>query len=106
MKPASVRRYALSLPDVIEAPHHHFTSFRVGGRIFATMPPGGQFLHVFVDDAQREAAVAADPEVCETLWWGKRVAGLRILLVDAEPAEVKALLSAGWRHKAPRHLVE
>ena len=49
MKLAQVRRFAMSLPDVTEEPHFNYTSFRVGGRIFATVPPEGEHLHVFVE---------------------------------------------------------
>ena len=47
MKLAEARRHALSLPEATEAPHFHFTSFRVRGKIFATAPPDGEYLHVF-----------------------------------------------------------
>ena len=39
MKIDQVRVYALSLPAVIEAPHHDFSSFRVGDKICVTVPP-------------------------------------------------------------------
>jgi hypothetical protein len=35
----TVRRHALSLDEVTEAPHHELSSFRVRGRIFVTIPP-------------------------------------------------------------------
>jgi hypothetical protein len=65
MDEEGVRRLAVALPDVTEAPHFHFTSFRIDGRIFATMPPGAAFLHAFVPEEERVLAVAAHPEVCE-----------------------------------------
>ena len=49
---ATVRRLALSLPETAEAPHHDMTSFRVAGKIFATMPPEGGRVHVFVGDEE------------------------------------------------------
>jgi hypothetical protein len=39
---ATVRRLALSLPETTEEPHHDMTSFRVGGKIFATVTPRGR----------------------------------------------------------------
>ena len=36
MKLADVRKFALALPEVAEAPHHHYGSFRVRGKILAT----------------------------------------------------------------------
>lgn len=46
MKLEQARKYALSLPETTEAPHFDYTSFRVKGKIFATSPPGGEFLHI------------------------------------------------------------
>ena len=98
---ADARRHALSLPEASESPHHHMSSFRVRGKIFATVPPEGSFLHLFVDEAARDAAVAAEPEAFEPLLWGGKVVGVRAVLALARPAAVKALLQAGWLHRAP-----
>lgn len=106
MRFADARRYALSLPDAAEAPHHHFTSFRVRGKIFATAPPDHEHLHVFVGEEQRERALAQFPDAAEKLWWGKKVVGLRITLAPAKAAFVKELLLESWRRKAPRSLLE
>ncbi len=98
------RRFALSLPETTEQPHFDYASFRVCGKIFATAPPSGEFLHVFVGEEQRERALALEPGSAEKLFWGKRVAGLRIALKTAKPAWVEALLSQAWREKAPKRL--
>ncbi len=96
----AVREFALSLPDATEAPHFHFTSFRIGGRIFATMPPGNELLHVFCPEPDREAAVAAHPEFCAVLHWGKRVVGVRIELGKADGAFVRDLIQAAYDEKS------
>ena len=54
MKLADVRRFALGLPDVTEEPHHEYSSFRMRGKIFVTVPPHGEHIHVFIDEASRE----------------------------------------------------
>lgn len=104
MNIAEVRRHALSLPEASEAPHFNYTSFRVVGKIFATMPPDGEHLHVFVGEEDRERALALEPGSIEKLFWGKRVAGLRIALKAAKPATVRTLLTEAWREKAPKRL--
>lgn len=43
-------QFVMSWPDVTEAPHYAKTSLRVKGRIFATVPPGGEYLHVLLDE--------------------------------------------------------
>ncbi len=104
MKISAVRRYALSLPEATEAPHFHYTSFRVQGKIFVTVPPDEEHIHVFIAEAQRELALAMDPAFLEKLTWGAKVVGLRITLAAARPAVVKQLISQAWAHRAPKRL--
>lgn len=99
------RRFALSLPETAEAPHFNYASFRVAGKIFATAPPEGTHLHVFVDEEQREAALAIEPAFLEKLHWGKQVLGLRVTLAKAKPKFVESLLRQAWTRKAPKRLL-
>jgi hypothetical protein len=99
---AHIRRWALALPEAAEAPHFELTSFRVRGRIFATMPPGGGELRVFVADEDRDPALAAHPGIVHKLHWGGKVVGLTIDLGSAPAAAVKALLRKAWAAKAPK----
>lgn len=92
-----VRKYALSLPEVTEEPHFEKTSFRVRGKIFATVPEGGQYLHVFTDELEVRSCVEDDPEAYEVLMWGRRVAGVRINLAASKLDHVLNLLEDGWR---------
>ena len=100
-----VRRYALALPEAVEAPHFDYASFRIGGKIFATIPPDGAHLHVFVDEERRETALALHPGFVEKLFWGQKACGLRIALGRAKPATVDALLRQAWAQRAPKRLL-
>lgn len=100
-----VRALALTLPETCESPHFDYASFRVVGKIFLTAPPDGAHLHCFVDEPTRELALAALPDCCEALHWGKRVVGLRVLLADAPGDEVESWIRAAWAHKAPKRLL-
>ncbi len=100
-----VRQLTLSLPGATEEPHFHHTSFRVCGKIFATAPPGGEDLHVFVTDEQRETALAGEPDFLAALRWGSRVSGLRVLLPGAKPEIVRTLLAQAWSRRAPKRLL-
>jgi hypothetical protein len=100
MKVETVRRFALSLPDATEEPHFHYTSFRIKGKIFATMPPSNDLLHVFAPEEDREVAIAAYPASCESLHWGKRVVGVKVNLKRADPTMVEDLLRAAYDSKA------
>ena len=75
------------------------------GKIFATVPPDGTLLHVFVDEETRETALALEPAFLEKLFWGGRVWGLRVTLADAKPRVVASLLIQAWRCKAPKKLI-
>lgn len=102
---AQVRRFALSLPEVVEAPHFDKSSFRIKGKIFATVPPGGEYLHVFVENPERDVTAASAPATYEKLWWGKKVVGLRVTLARAKPADVQELLLSAWQRKAPKSVI-
>ena len=99
-----LRSFALSLPEVTEEPHFKFTSFRIGGKIFATVPPNDDYLHIFVDEQDRELAMVRDPNSCEKLWWGKKVVGLRVSVEKAKRKDVEGLLTLAWQRKAPKRL--
>jgi hypothetical protein len=104
MKIAEVRRFALSLPEATEEPHFDLASFRVKGKIFATVPPEEKHLHVFVEGAVLDVLPAAQPKAYEKLFWGKRLAGLRVTLAAAKAADVEELLRSAWRRRAPKKL--
>ena len=75
-----VRKIALALPEVEEAPHFDRTSFRVRNKIFVTAKPTEPYIHVFVGEEHREPALAMHPGCMEKLVWGGKVVGLRIAL--------------------------
>ena len=105
MNVKEVRRLALALPQVSEEPHFHLSSFRVHGKMFATLAPDGSFLNVFVGDEQRELMVAVDPKAYGTLWWGKKVVGLHVHMTAAKSSHVAQLLRSAWERKAPKKLL-
>ena len=104
MKLEQARQFALSLPETTEEPHFNYTSFRVKGKIFATAPPGGGHLNIFVDEELRDPLIASDPEIYAPLPWGARVVGVQVTLAKANPTTVKRLLAACWTRKAPKRL--
>jgi hypothetical protein len=99
------RQFALSLPGTSEEPHFDMTSFRVRGKIFATVPPGQCYLHAFVDEPEVHACVAENPGAFALLRWGQRISGLRIDLAAAPAERIEELLEESWRRKAPKGLI-
>lgn len=100
----AVRRLALALPEATEEPHFEMTSWRVRNRIFATAPPEGGRLHVFVGEDEVRACIAEDPATFAELRWGSRLSGLRVELAKADAARVRELLTEAFLRKAPRAL--
>ena len=99
-----VRRFATSLPEVTEEPHFEYTSFRIRGKIFATAPPDGGHLHLFVTDQVRDLALGMHPAFLEPLVWGGKTRGLRVDLRKADARVVRELTHEAWERKAPKGL--
>lgn len=97
------RGVALALPEAVEQDHHGRPSFRVAGRIFATLWDENH-VNVMVDEPGIHTAVQAAPEVCEEVWWGKRLAAVRVDLRVATEELLAGLLADAWERKAPERL--
>ena len=80
-------------------------SFRVGTKIFATVPDG-EHVRIMVDESEILAAVAEDPLACEPFYWGGRLACVVVNTRKAPPQLVSELLTEAWRRKAPKRLAE
>lgn len=98
-----VRRLALALPEAVEQDHHGRPSFRVAGRIFATLWDETH-MNVMVDEPGIRTAVQACPLACKEFWWGKRLRAVQIALQPADEAMVGELLAEAWEQKAPTRL--
>ncbi len=92
----------MSPEAVTEEPHHDYSSFRVRGKIFVTVAPDEETLHVFVGEDDRERALAVFPEFTEKLLWGGKLVGLRVRLATAVPAAVKALVSRAYESRVQK----
>jgi hypothetical protein len=98
------RELALVFPEAVEQDHHGRPSFRVGGKIFATLWDEDH-MNVMLDEGGIRTSVDADPETCEDVWWGKRLAAVRVNLSRADPEMLADLLSDAWESKAPKRLL-
>ena len=97
------RELALALPEVTEADHHGITSFRVRGKIFATVPDAAH-MRIMVDENEIRAAMAENPTVCQEFYWGKRLACVVVAVKPASSNLLCELLTEAWLRKAPRLL--
>jgi hypothetical protein len=100
VSPDEARAEALALPGAVEQDHHGRPSFRVGGKIFATLW-SPERMNVMLDEGGIRTAVEAAPEVCEEVWWGKRLAAVGVSLGAVERSDLRELLTDAWEEKAP-----
>jgi hypothetical protein len=92
------RQLALGLPETVEQDHHGRPSFRVMKRIFATLSDA-PLMNVMLDEPGIMTAVAEHPGQCSEVWWGKRLAAVRVDLEEADPALLRELLEDAWETK-------
>jgi hypothetical protein len=97
------REIALALPEALEQDHHGRPSFRVGGKIFATQWDD-EHMNVMLDEGGILTAIHEAPETCEEVWWGKRLAAVRVNLTRVDPKLLANLLADAWELKAPKRL--
>jgi hypothetical protein len=63
-------------------------------------------MNVMVDHDGILTAVQASPEICAEVWWGKRLAAVRVDLRLADADLLGELLRDAWERRAPARLVE
>jgi hypothetical protein len=97
------RALALAQPEAVEQDHHGRPSFRVGGKIFATLWNDEQ-MNVMLDESGILTAVEAHPEQCAEGWWGKRLAAVQVDLNRVDADLLADMLADAWEGKAPRRL--
>lgn len=98
------RRLALALPEAVEQDHHGKPSFRVTGKIFATLWDE-QHMNVMLDEPGILTAVEANPRICSKVMWGKRLAAVRVDLGATDEPLLADLLADAWERKAPARLL-
>jgi hypothetical protein len=103
VSPDEARDIALSLPEAVEQDHHGRPSFRVGGKIFATIW-SDERMNVMLDEGGILTAVDRAPEACEQVWWGKKLAAVGVTLSRADQRFLGELLADAWEQKAPGRL--
>ncbi|MFE5812047.1 MmcQ/YjbR family DNA-binding protein [Streptomyces sp. NPDC056479] len=102
-----VRRIALSLPDTTEKIAWSMPTFRVAGKMFATLPEEETSIAVRCPKEERDELVLAEPDKfwiadheAQFAWVRARLAAL-----DGEE-ELRDILADSWRQAAPTRLLE
>lgn len=102
MSADEARRLALSLPEATEQDHHGRPSFRVAGKIFATLWDE-QHMNLMLDEGGIATAVQ-EHAWCAERWWGKRLAAASVDLERADRTVLAEMLADAWEGKAPKRL--
>ncbi|MDB5471379.1 MAG: hypothetical protein JWR84_2939 [Caulobacter sp.] len=101
-----IRALALSLPLAEEHPHFDRASFRVKGKIFATLPPGGERVVLKLLPEIKESLRQSDPEAIIPLpgaW--DRGGWTEIAFRSMEDDKLAHLVRLAWRQVAPKKLL-
>lgn len=98
------QQLALALPEAVEQDHHGRPSFRVADKIFATQWDEDH-MNVMLDEGGIHTAVHREPETCAEVWWGKRLAAVRVDLRHVDKETLASLLEEAWERKAPKRLL-
>jgi hypothetical protein len=94
-----VRRLALALPDSSEGAHMGHPDFRVGKKIFASLPPDGCTVALKIMPADLDLLVASDPATFRDVWGGR---WLGVSLDRVTRPVLRRLLTESWRMTAPK----
>ena len=104
MTSEDARRLALALPEAVEQDHHGRPSFRVAGKIFATLWDE-EHMNVMLDEGGILTAVQQDPKTYGEVWWGKKLAAVRVTLPRVRSKALAELLTEAWELRAPKRLL-
>ncbi|MER5467309.1 MmcQ/YjbR family DNA-binding protein [Streptomyces sp. NPDC002935] len=102
-----VRRIALSLPDTTEKIAWSMPTFRVAGKMFATLPETETSIAVRCPKVERDELVLAEPG---KFWIADHEAGFawvraRLSALEDDD-ELRDILADSWRQAAPPRLID
>ncbi|MFG2957816.1 MmcQ/YjbR family DNA-binding protein [Streptomyces sp. NPDC048291] len=102
-----VRRVALSLPDTSEKIAWSMPTFRVAGKMFATLPEDETSIAVRCPKEEREELVLAEPGKFWIADHEAQFAWVRVRLAALEDeGELRDILADSWRQAAPPRLLD
>ncbi|MEU8933654.1 MmcQ/YjbR family DNA-binding protein [Streptomyces sp. NPDC048409] len=102
-----VRRIALSLPDTSEKTAWNMPTFRVAGKMFATLPEDETSIAVRCPKEERDELVLAEPGKFWVAGHEAQFAWVRVRLAALEDeAELRDILADSWRQAAPPRLLD
>lgn len=104
MRAEDLEKRALSLPGAVENAHFGKRDFRVGNRIFMSLPEAGRAVFKFTPDQQR-MLIETEPGVCAAVpgGWGEK-GWTSVWFADADEDIIDHVMETAWRNVAPKNL--
>jgi hypothetical protein len=105
IRAATLRRFALGLPEAEERETWETATFRVRDRIFVMFSEHERHAWIKADGDEQRALIAEDPDAffCPPYVGSKGWVG--VVLSKADGEEVRELVTEAWRLTAPKRLV-
>ncbi|MFP3986707.1 MmcQ/YjbR family DNA-binding protein [Streptomyces sp. E11-3] len=102
-----VRKHALALPETTEKIAWSMPTFRVAGKMFATLPEDETSIAVRCPKEERDELVLAEPDKFWIADHEAMFAWVRVRLDALEDTtELRDILTDSWRQAAPSRLLE
>jgi hypothetical protein len=105
MRPATVRKFALSLPEAEERETWDTATFRVRNKIFVMFDEKERHLWIKSTHDEQKALIAMDPEAFFVPSYVGSKGWVGVVVSKADRGEVEDLLTEAWRLTAPKRLV-
>ena len=100
-----IRTWAMSLPRTEEHLIHDHVKFRVGRIVYASVSPDETVMGVGFPREERAALIAAEPaKFCLPRLSDQRFHWVHARMTAIGPAEMRELLTEGWRMVVPKRV--
>ncbi len=102
MRTEDLEKRALSLPGAVESAHFGKRDFRVGNRIFMSLPEAGRAVVKFTP-GQQKLFLETEPGVCAAVPGGWGLKGwTSVYFIDADDGIIAHVMDTAWRNVAPK----
>jgi len=105
MRAATVRSFALSLPEAEERETWDTATFRVRNKIYVMFDEKERHLWIKSTHDEQQALIAMDPEAFFVPSYVGSKGWIGVVVSKADRGEVEDLITEAWRMTAPKRLV-
>jgi hypothetical protein len=105
MRAATVRSFALSLPEAEERETWETATFRVRSKIFVMFDEKERHLWIKSTHDEQQALIAMDPAAFFVPSYVGSKGWIGVVVSKADRGEVEDLITEAWRLTAPKRLV-